>query len=131
MKSTFTDRLQKSLDACGMRQVDLAEKTGIHPGTISNYIRGKYEPKDDKLQIIADALGVSVSYLAGFTNDPKSGLNEIDHFIDQFTRMTQPGSFGPVTVSIDDVKLIVAYHEANPRIQSAVRKLLDLPEESS
>ena len=125
----FTDRFNEAMAMKGMKQVDISRKTGIAPGTISNYARGKYTPKDDKLTAIAEALGVTEAYLCGFSDDPApTGDPGLDGFLDRFIRSTQPGSFGPVTVSIDDVKLIAAYHEADSPIQSAVRKLLDLPE---
>lgn len=108
---------------------ELARRIGTDRSTIGHYLRGDYLPKYDKIQKIADSLGVSVSYITGMTDDPApTGDTGLDGFLDNFIRSTQPGSFGPVTVSIDDVKLIAAYHEADPPIQSAVRKLLDLPE---
>lgn len=130
MKSNFPERLKYAMKMNRMKQIDLANKTGIYAGTISNYMRGKYIPKDDKLQILANALGVNVAFLAGFSDDPEPFDDPAaNRIIDKFTRMTMPGSFGPVTVSIDDLHLLGAYHNADPLIQSAVRKLLDIPED--
>ena len=123
----FTDRFNEAMAMRGMKQVDISRKTGIAPGTISNYARGKYTPKDDKLTAIAEALGVTEAYLCGFSDDPApTGDPGLDDFLDRFVRSTQPGSFGPVTVSPEDLELLAAYHEADPRIQDAVRRLLDL-----
>ena len=85
----------------------------------------------ENVEKIADALGVTVSYLVGFSDDPHP-LNdpELNKVIDMFTRMTQPGSFGPVEVSADEIRIIYQYRQADPHIQSAVRKLLDIPEDS-
>lgn len=123
----FAEQFDKALKLRGMKQKDIAERTGIAPGTISNYSCGKYEPRDDKLKLIADALRVPIAFLAGYIDDPDStGDPELNDFLDRFVRSTQPGSFGPVTVSPEDLELLAAYHEADPRIQDAVRRLLDL-----
>lgn len=124
---SFGSRFQQALRLRGLKQTDISSRTGIAPGTISNYALGKYAPRPDKLEAIASALGVSVSYLAGYTDDPNpTGDPGLDSFLDTFTRMTQPGSFGSVSVSADELKMILAFREADPAIQSAVRKLLDL-----
>lgn len=108
---------------------ELARRIGTDRSTIGHYLRGDYLPKYDKIQKIADALGVSVSYLTGMTDDPTpTGDAGLDGFLDRFIRSTQPGSFGPVTVSEDDLQILAAFHEADPVIRSAVRRLLDLEE---
>ena len=108
---------------------ELARRIGTDRSTIGHYLRGDYLPKYDKIQKIADSLGVSVSYITGMTDDPvPTGDPGLDGFLDRFIRSTQPGSFGSVTVSPEDLEILAAFHEADPRIQSAVRKLLDLPE---
>lgn len=123
----FTDRFNEALALRGMKQIDIARKTGIAPGTISNYAVGKYAPKDDKLTAIAEALGVSEAYLCGYSDDPApTGDAGLDGFLDRFIRSTQPGSFGPVTVSAKDLELLAAFHEADPMIQSVICKLLDI-----
>jgi transcriptional regulator with XRE-family HTH domain len=38
---------------------------GVHKSTISNYLNGVCEPKQDKLNAIAKALNVNVDWLAG------------------------------------------------------------------
>ena len=39
--------------------------SGIDEGTLSNYKKGKYEPKQRKLELIADSLNVSIPWLMG------------------------------------------------------------------
>lgn len=44
--------------------------TGISTATLTSWKQGKYTPKQDKLQLIADFFGVSVDYLmTGKTNE--------------------------------------------------------------
>lgn len=111
---------------------ELARRIGTDRSTIGHYLRGDYLPKYDKIQKIADTLGVSVSYLTGMTDDPApTGDPGLDSFLDNFIRSTQPGSFGAITVTEDDLQILAAFHEADPLIQSAVRRLLDLEEAKS
>lgn len=128
---TVIERIIATMDANGIKAAELSRRTGIDRSSIYHWLRGDYMPKMENVEKIADALGVTVSYLVGFSDDPHP-LNdpELNKVIDMFTRMTQPGSFGPVEVSADEIRIIYQYRQADPRIQSAVRKLLDIPEDS-
>lgn len=48
-----------------MRQVDVAEKSGLDKAQISQYKNGKYEPMRDALYKLAKALNVNVAWLMG------------------------------------------------------------------
>ena len=126
--SKFAERFNEAMRLKGIKQKDVVARTGLAPGTISNYARGKYAPKQDgKLEAIAEALGVTVSYLAGFSDDPSPiGDPTLDSIIDKFTRMTQPSSFGPVEVSPEELRVVMAYRNAEQHVQEQVRRLLDL-----
>ena len=43
----------------------VAKETGINTATLTSWKQGKYAPKPDKLQKIADYFGVSLGYLMG------------------------------------------------------------------
>ena len=62
----FKCRMANALSIRGMKQVELSRLTGIDSGTINNYLSGKYEPKQDRLEKIADALDVSPVWLMGY-----------------------------------------------------------------
>lgn len=64
MKS-FKERLSEALILRNMTAADLSRKTNIDEGTLSNYRKGKYEPKQRKLEAIAKALNVSIPWLMG------------------------------------------------------------------
>ena len=51
--------------AKGLKDSDVSKATGISSGTISDWKKGRYELKTDKLQKIADMLGVSLDTLTG------------------------------------------------------------------
>lgn len=64
MKST-ADRIKEGMQMRGMRQADLAEKTGISKGALSSYISGRYLPKQTNTYLIAEALNVNEAWLMG------------------------------------------------------------------
>ena len=120
-------RMQDLMAQKDLTAAELSRRTGIDRSTLCHYLRGDYLPKFDKIEKIASALGVPVAYLTGISDDPApTGDPGLDDFLDRFIRSTQPGSFGPVSVSPEDLEILVAFHEADPRIQSAIRRLLDL-----
>ena len=57
--------MKNLLEVKGLKPTDLAVATGINKSTISNYLSGKYEPKQKNIYKIAMALGVNPSYLLG------------------------------------------------------------------
>lgn len=64
----FNERLELALSKRNINQRKLSEYTGISVSSISDYIRGKNQPKYDKLKLIAESLNVSEDYLLGDTD---------------------------------------------------------------
>ncbi len=64
--ATTSERLQKIMLERNMKQADLARATGISRGAISNYVLGRYEPKSDIVQKLANALNCSEKWLWGY-----------------------------------------------------------------
>lgn len=54
---------QKLLDEKGLKNADVARATGISNMTLSDWKRGKSEPKTKNMQKIADFLETTLSYL--------------------------------------------------------------------
>lgn len=54
------DRLCK---AKGVSAYRVAKDTGVNTATLSSWKTGKYVPKDDKLQVLANYFGVTATYL--------------------------------------------------------------------
>ena len=65
-KEKCSERLAKALAIRGMKQYELCEKTKIPKSAISQYLSGLFEPKQDRLHIIAQALDVDPVWLMGF-----------------------------------------------------------------
>ena len=63
--ATCSDRIKEALDIKGMKQADLCKLTQIPKSAISQYISGAFEPKQDRIYLIAKALNVSEAWLMG------------------------------------------------------------------
>lgn len=59
-------------DEKGLKDADVARLSCVTKSTFSDWKKGLYQPKREKLSKIADALGVSIEYLMG---DGKKDLN--------------------------------------------------------
>lgn len=64
--STFSDRLQEGLAARGLRQADLAKRSGIDKSSISRYLKKEYKGNQDAVYKLAQALNVSEGWLMGY-----------------------------------------------------------------
>lgn len=71
MTSTFPERLREGLSLADMTQAELAKAAGVGPPLITDYIKGRYIPKAERLAKIAKALNVSEDWLMGKTDEPK------------------------------------------------------------
>lgn len=63
MPNEFQERLRKLLSDKGVTASELSRISGIGKSDISNYLNGKYLPKQDKIYLIAQALGVDPGWL--------------------------------------------------------------------
>lgn len=65
-KEPCNKRIKQALELRGMKQTDLVEATGIGKSAISQYLSGKYVPKQTATHLIAKALNVSEAWLIGY-----------------------------------------------------------------
>jgi len=66
--NNFGFKLAKAIEEKGISQRKLSMMTGITPSSISDWINDKYEPKPDKIKLVADALNVTPAYLMGWAD---------------------------------------------------------------
>lgn len=59
-------RFIQLLEYFGIKQSDVAKKTGIPKSALSMYLSGKRQPRQNRLTEIADAYGVNESWLMGY-----------------------------------------------------------------
>lgn len=83
MKDQFIERLNSILQKRNLSQADLSKMTGIRSSSISDWLNGKYEPKQDKIAIIAEALNVSPVWLIGY-DEPSTNQTE-GYYVDPET----------------------------------------------
>ncbi len=67
----FANRLIDLRRARDMSQDDLAQKIGVKAGQVSHFETGRRHPSLLVLKRLADALGTSMDYLTGRTDDPE------------------------------------------------------------
>lgn len=79
-----TQRLNEAFNASGLTQTELCEKTGITKGAISSYLSGRYFPKQKTIELLANALNVSIPYLMGYeeTTVDENGI-VVDYTVDE------------------------------------------------
>jgi transcriptional regulator with XRE-family HTH domain len=68
----FAERLTHLRERKGLTQEDLAKRLNISRSALSLWEIGKREPNFETATKIADFFGVSVDYLLGRTDDPRS-----------------------------------------------------------
>lgn len=63
---TCGKRIEKALQIRQMKQSELCKLSGVPKSSLSLYLKGAYEPKQDKIYKMADALNVSEMWLMGY-----------------------------------------------------------------
>lgn len=86
-------RLQRIMEEKNLRQVDVlnlckpyCQKYGVklHKSDLSQYLSGKFQPKQDKLTILALGLNVTESWLMGYDVDQDRKLRMPEEVAEQF-----------------------------------------------
>ena len=65
-RKSCASRISSALQIRNMKQTELCELTGIPKSAMSQYIKGSFEPKQDRIYKIAKALDVNEAWLMGF-----------------------------------------------------------------
>ena len=73
---TIYERYCKIRDSKELKDAKIAAMTGIGKSTFSDWKSGRSTPKNDKLQKIADVLGVSLEYLLTGESTEKYYIND-------------------------------------------------------
>lgn len=73
--ATTSDRLAEAMQDVGKKQIDISRETGLSHSTISRYLSGTVEPRQDATHKLAICLGVSELWLWGY-DVPKSRTAE-------------------------------------------------------
>lgn len=78
MNQKLIQRMKQVMNEKGITQAELSKRTGIRASSISDYLNNRYEPKQDKIYLIAEALSVNPGWLSG--RDDSSATPKTDPF---------------------------------------------------
>ena len=92
--ATFAQRLREGLDLRGMKQIELATRSGISKYSISHYLKGDWEGKQDAVYELARALNVSEAWLMGYDVPAERSAPEVSVQLDK--KPTIPPGFMPL-----------------------------------
>ena len=62
----FSVRLKIAMENMNISAIELSRKTNINRSIISQWLKGQYKAKQDKLTILSDVLNVSEVWLMGY-----------------------------------------------------------------
>ena len=60
------DRIKSALEIRGMKQRDLCDRARVPESSLSLYLKGAYEPKQNRIYDMAEVLNVSEAWLMGY-----------------------------------------------------------------
>ena len=96
---TCGQRIAKALDIKGMKQAELCRLGKVPKSSLSLYLSGAYEPRQDRLHDMALALNVSEAWLMGYDvpmereKKPPSDIKELTEgermLLDLFNRVPE------------------------------------------
>ena len=149
-------RLKELLSLTGDTQNDMAIKTKIPKSSISHYINGEREPRQDKLSMIADAYNVNPAWLMGIDvpmesietlqrqmvqarldfleidPDNESALKDnaelFNKLKEKYNVISADAGTGKSDTIAKALDFLERYENANPEVQAAIRTLLKVPQ---
>jgi Helix-turn-helix. len=106
--SDIKDRLKYAMELFQIKQTELVKVTGIDKGQLSSYLSGKYEPRQNNIFILAEALNVSEAWLIGY-NVP----------------MERNTTYTVQTLTAEEIDYINKYRLLDTPIKTLVNTILD------
>lgn len=74
--ATTAQRLKEALERCHMTAAELCRRTGISSASMSQYVKGKVSPKQDRIYVMAVHLRCRPAWLMGYDIEP--GFNAMN-----------------------------------------------------
>ena len=85
IRKSFLENLRKYMHMEGKTQADLCRYMKVSPATASDWYNGAKMPRTDKLQSIANWLGIELSVLLGEKEAPE-GVYYVDDYVRDLAR---------------------------------------------
>lgn len=107
----------------GVTPYRVAQETGVSTATISSWKNGRYEPKDDKLQKLANYFNVTAYYLR--TGDPEGRSQRLEKIAKEISaRMEHRSALG---ITNEEWELLSAFRYLNQTgAEKAMQNVVDL-----
>lgn len=106
--ATTPERMREAMRDSGKKQIDLARETGLSHSTVSRYLSGQVEPRQDAMLKLSAALNVTEMWLWGY-DVPKARTEE--------------------QKKNDDLVKVIAQLRSDPEFFEVVTQLAELPAE--
>lgn len=112
------NRIEEALTLRGMKQIELAEKSGISRGTISNWTKNKYQPKRTPLMKMAQVLDVAELWLAGYDVPMERApeQKQADALVELFKQLRSDAEFK---------ELVFKIRKLSPENYQTIKHLID------
>ncbi len=106
--ATFAERLAEAMRIREVSQTELHNRTGINKSSISTYLKGEYEAKQNKVYEIARALNVSEAWLMGYDVGMNSESNDTEK------KNGEAGTGGDGAANADEASVLSQYRRLSP-----------------
>lgn len=123
--NTFATRLKQAMNSRGMTLTSLHKKTEISKSSISSWLSGKYEAKQDKVFLLANALEVDGAWLMG--QDVPMIKNEEQNKNVATSTLTQKTT--AIMNQLEPVRQAVVYDTAKLELQAQNNNKLEFASE--
>lgn len=125
-----SERLEELMRELDIKATDICKATGIAKSSMSMYMSGERQMRQDKIAVIAETYNVDPAWLMGYDvpmnwevhKFKTSTVPIINSSIDAKQR------FG-AKMTTKEIRIVEAYRKADNCIQSVVAKLLDVVDE--
>lgn len=126
--TTFAKRLREGLDVRHMTQAELSKSSGISKSSISRYLSGAWEGKQDAVYALAKVLSVNEAWLMGY-DVPMERKPPTKHEPDPKTDYTKIKNILPLPQIVKQVPLYDGIACGDPRYaDDQIVDMMDLPE---
>lgn len=114
----FAEKLQELMDRNNIIAANLSKMTGISTASISDYLKGKKEPRGKQSVILAKALHISLDTLWETEFDPEQNLEPVNH-----VSIIQKEAFTEIK-KLDDnqIKSVLAFINSLNEVEKIIKK---------